>query len=719
VELPTYTNIWKIEKRLYKLYDFRLPMPLPVGQLAVFVAIAVPYMLILTVAGMPFSHTWVWLYVLPPGVLAWLVTRPVLESKRLPELVLSQLRYLSEPRTWCRMTPLAEKDEIAVVARVWHRTGTATPSVPAWRAAGATNSAPAVAEAATVDRQISGAQPVAVRSVGDEAFDQEAFDAEAFGTEAFDTEGFDAEADAAATVAADAVDAAAAAAAAAAGNSIDVPGRPVWPSSPAIHAPAVSGAPATVGAPDENAPGSTPPAAVGMPDNAPAVVSAPVVSAPDAIGLAASTPGVAELATSGEAAIRVAVSASGPHVAGRRAAELPPAQRLAPERPVSERPVSERPVSERPVSERPVSERPVSERPVSGAPAARRVPPEQQAPEQLAPELPAAERPAAERAAADRSAPEPPWRPTAKSGLTVRTDGHTSEPLHLVERALRSSPGGGAANGWHDRVVVVPGGHRPGKPDQVQRDQARARLPLAGPARIVVLGCTAGAGQTVTTLLTGHLLAGLRGEAVAVLDLSAGPGSLTEQARQIPRLLPGRRSEEPRSSRERGLQVVTADDHADEPADAGTLIDAVVSRYPLTLADPAAAQVPRALHVADQLVLVAPASPDAAGALAMTLEWLDGHGHAELARRAIAVLNGVSASSGPHTDKAAAVATGWCRAVVRVPWDGGLSGRGPLGVGTIQAYTALAGVLVSGLAGAAASWAAQSGSAGQSGSTGQ
>ncbi|MGH3305886.1 MAG: conjugal transfer protein, partial [Streptosporangiaceae bacterium] len=119
MELPTYTNIWKIEKRLYKLYDFRLPMPLPIGQVTVFLAIAVPYMLILTLAGMPFSHTWVWLYALPPGVLAWLVTRPVLEGKRLPELVLSQLRYLAEPRTWCRMTPAAEKDRVSVVAQVW------------------------------------------------------------------------------------------------------------------------------------------------------------------------------------------------------------------------------------------------------------------------------------------------------------------------------------------------------------------------------------------------------------------------------------------------------------------------------------------------------------------------------------------------------------------------------------------------------------------------
>ena len=125
MELPTYTNIWKIEKRLYKLYDFRLPMPLPIGQMAAFLAIAVPYMLILALVGMPFSHTWVWLYVLPPGLLAWLVTRPVLEGKRLPELVLSQLRYLGEPRSWCRMAPFTEKDEITVAARVWRR---ATPA---------------------------------------------------------------------------------------------------------------------------------------------------------------------------------------------------------------------------------------------------------------------------------------------------------------------------------------------------------------------------------------------------------------------------------------------------------------------------------------------------------------------------------------------------------------------------------------------------------------
>ena len=47
MDRPTYTNIWRIEKRLYKLYDLRLPMPLPLGQIAAFAGITVPYVLIL------------------------------------------------------------------------------------------------------------------------------------------------------------------------------------------------------------------------------------------------------------------------------------------------------------------------------------------------------------------------------------------------------------------------------------------------------------------------------------------------------------------------------------------------------------------------------------------------------------------------------------------------------------------------------------------------
>jgi hypothetical protein len=119
VDLPTYTNIWRIEKRLYKLYDFRLPMPLPINWIAVFAGIMIPYIILLIAIGLPFNHTLVWLYILPPGVLTWLTTRPVIENKRLPELVESQTRYLAEPRTWVRLTPLSEKDQMVLTARVW------------------------------------------------------------------------------------------------------------------------------------------------------------------------------------------------------------------------------------------------------------------------------------------------------------------------------------------------------------------------------------------------------------------------------------------------------------------------------------------------------------------------------------------------------------------------------------------------------------------------
>ena len=562
MELPTYTNIWKIEKRLYKLYDFRLPMPLPVGQVAAFLLIAVPYMLILTMVGMPFSHTWLWLYVLPPGLLAWLVTRPVLEGKRLPELVTSQLRYLAEPRTWCRMTPVAERDDVALVARVW-------------RAAGYPRTAPAELQARSAQRH-SGAKRAAPPQPGQRA-------------------------------------------------------RPV-----------------------------TPPARIAVRDR--------------------STPE------------RAAAQAAPPRPV--------PAARIA-------QPATVRPAW--PVS--PLQAQPARSDTAQAQPARSDTVPAQPVAEGTAPpSWPAAPRIAPGTQRQERQSAGQEAQPAAvRPAVRVSGDGAQPQQLNVVERALRTPPG---AAGRRGPVVVVPGGHRPGRPDQVQRDQARAAMPLPGPARIVVLGCTAGAGQTTTTLLTGQLLASLRGEAVAVLDLGHGEGSLTERARLVPLLLPGRRTGGGaagnvgaggagggKPATERGLQVVTASGTSDDPGD---IIDAVVARYPLTLADPDSGCVPRTLRAADQLILVAPASAEAAGALAMTMEWLEAHDHSRLGAGAITVLNGVSQQTTQHVDKAAAVASGRCRAIVRVPWDERLAARQALGAATVQAYTALAGVVVVALAEAAA-----------------
>ncbi|HEY2550747.1 MAG TPA: conjugal transfer protein [Streptosporangiaceae bacterium] len=653
MDLPTYTNIWRIEKRLYKLYDFRLPMPLPIGQVAVFAAITVPYVVTLTVLGLPFSHTLVWVYLLPPGLLTWLVTRPVLESKRLPELVGSQLRYLGQPRTWCRMAPLAEKDEITIICRVWRASPSAS-ALPAQSAAAIELAETAAAAAAKVTGAAPARTPATARP-------------------------------AAAAVHRGARDSASGLSAA--GRS---PGRP---------------AAANVAAPAEAS-------RLRQRERAPARPA--VTGRARQTGAGSGTPG------------RPAPPAgAAPAGASRQAPQWPFAgmHAPAPSAPATEQPQA--PAAARAPAEPTVGQQPaeaaaaVPAKAVSAAPAPAAAPgvtPAQQA--SVSPEaaVPAKEVSVAPRTAAARTA-TPAQRPqTARPpAVTVRATGE-SRPGREVERAL-AAPSAQRPNGWRDHVVVVPGGHRPGQPGRPQRDQARAVLPVAGPRRIVVLGCTVGAGQTVTALMTGETLAALRSDQVAVLDLNPGPASLAERARSVPALpLAGGQSGQQAATR---LEVISRGDAADPAAEqhAGRIFELVSARYPLTFADPAAAAVPKVLAIADQLVLVAPASEEAARAIAMTYEWLEAHGHAALAAAAVTVLNGVSAATLPHVQHAESVASGRCRAIVRVPWDNGLKDRqeerglpltpephapdsapASLSQAAVHAYTALAGVLVAGLA---------------------
>ena len=293
-----------------------------------------------------------------------------------------------------------------------------------------------------------------------------------------------------------------------------------------------------------------------------------------------------------------------------------------------------------------------------------------------------------------------------------------------MERAL-SGPGqhrGGIS--WREHVRVVPGGQGPGRPDMERRDRARVQLSINGPRLIVVLGCTVGAGQTVTTLVLADVLASLRGEPVAALDLNPGQTSLTDMARTSPAgtargLLTGGPPTVPGQRGQGRLDLIAHDSAPDGgPALAdeeyARVLEVLTSRYPLTLTDPGASAVARVLSAADQLILVAPASSDAARAVAMTMEWLDGHGYGGLCNEAITVINGVSKRSMSHVEQAELVVRGRCRAIVRVPWDDHLGApatdQGAGGATDTEsrfaqlrppvqlAYTALAGVLVSALA---------------------
>jgi hypothetical protein len=819
VDLPTYTNIWRIEKRLYKLYDFRLPAPLPITWIGVFVGITVPYVVFLIAVGLPFNHNLVWLYVLPPGVLTWLTTRPVIESKRLPELVSSQLRYVAEPRTWCRMAPFAEKDEILVTARVWHsQPPKARPKrvkrapakarsairEPQLAAVEAEELAPAEARTASagrpVARPLAAPQtasppvatplPAAALLVPSAEHDQAPVQERAPARRALQR----AKAQPAKAQPAKAQPAKAQPEAQSDAQPVVWPSWSPWPYGPepdAASGPAAGQVPETdqpsawttspsAGVPDARAlevahdsdtgfrgldetpasfgPASWPspevnllplvrprpepapfPEAGPFPETGPFPEVGPFPEPEPAASTdqAASTdpaPGTQRPASSDSGS----PSRSGPwtglplrHLSGLMPSLMPSLGRKPDRSPGSPPPAAEDTAQatspgwpEPPAAPAKPRARWMLRAQQRPAPATHAAPPQAEAPQAEAPqaEAPQAEAPQAEAAEVTAPAPE------AQAPVAPRMVGVERErPLLSIERAL-SGPGSRDEVSWRRQVKVVAGGQGPGKRDQEGLDRDRARLPLGGSYRIVVLGCTRGAGQTVTALMTGHVLAVVRGIPVAALDLTSGPTSLAARrppAVSVQALLAGQPGEagqpgqpgeagQEEAGQEAGQRGARVDVVADDGGDFRRLADTLAERYPLTMIDPAPTGLTGVLARADQLVLVAPASPDAATSLANTQQWLGAHGYGELAARAVTVVNGVSKRTKDDVVRAESVVKGRCRAIVRVPWDDLLSSRpGPDPAGLDQAspdqqptlqpqtrlaYTALAGVLVTSLA---------------------
>ncbi|MEV5329466.1 TcpE family conjugal transfer membrane protein [Nonomuraea fastidiosa] len=283
------------------------------------------------------------------------------------------------------------------------------------------------------------------------------------------------------------------------------------------------------------------------------------------------------------------------------------------------------------------------------------------------------------------------------------------------------------SGGWRRIAQVVVGGASV-RTDGSELDEARAKAVFSGSRRIVVLGCTGGAGQSTTALMLGHTFAQYRDDRVVAVDASTGGGGLTskiepETPETLTSLLSGldrvsgyltMRGYTTRTAS--GLEVISADTDAGAEqrlADRSFFSDRRIGEsmrlldrhYKLAVIDPAASLAARLLPYADQLVLVVPASEEAPEAVAMTYEWLDGHGCAELRRRAVMVVNGVSRRSMADVEQAESVARGRCRAIVRVPWEDDLApggaevvDPGQLRAAGRRAYLALAGVVVAGFA---------------------
>jgi putative peptide zinc metalloprotease protein len=158
------------------------------------------------------------------------------------------------------------------------------------------------------------------------------------------------------------------------------------------------------------------------------------------------------------------------------------------------------------------------------------------------------------------------------------------------------------------------------------------------------------------------------------------------------------------------LEVVASDDDprislALGAQDYRQLVDTLDRHYSLVLVDTGTGILDDAiqgiLEEADQLVVVMPPALDGGRVAAMTLDWLDQHGHHELVSRSVAVVNAVRGSGPLELDRLEEHFEARCASVHRIPWDpvleaGAHSALADLRPETRAAYLELAGAVAEG-----------------------
>ena len=339
------------------------------------------------------------------------------------------------------------------------------------------------------------------------------------------------------------------------------------------------------------------------------------------------------------------------------------------------------------------------------------------------------------------SGSDPTTHPTAMaesvmpyvSVVAASAPGPVSAPVvtrtadELTERFLLRAQPRTPRHGWRRSVFAVTGGHvNPGPSNRERREDAllqRVRTRIDGSRRIVVLSRKGGAGKTTTTLMLGHTFATHRGDRVVALDANPDAGSL---GMRLPRetqysatdLLAERTwverysqiraftSQDPVSR----LEVVASDDDPRITLALGSqdyrhLVDTLDRHYNLVLVDTGTGILDDAiqgiLEEADQLVVVMPPALDGGRVAAMTLDWLDQHGHHELVANAVAVVNAVRGSGPLELDRLEEHFASRCASVHRIPWDpvleaGAHSALADLRPETRAAYLELAGAVAEG-----------------------
>ncbi|WP_421845872.1 MinD/ParA family ATP-binding protein [Mycobacterium sp.] len=238
---------------------------------------------------------------------------------------------------------------------------------------------------------------------------------------------------------------------------------------------------------------------------------------------------------------------------------------------------------------------------------------------------------------------------------------------------------------------------------------AQVNRPLRGCYRIALLSLKGGVGKTTITATLGSTFASVRGDRVVAVDASPDRGTLSQKVsletpatvRHLLRDADGiERYSDVRgytSQSPSGLEVLASDS---DPAvsdvfgadDYVGVLEILERFYGLVLTDCGTGLLHSAmsavLEKSDALIVVSSASIDGARSASATLDWLDAHGHEDLVRNSIAVINGVRPRSGKvDVQQVVEHFSRRCRAVRIVPFDPHLEAGAEVSLGRLKRET--------------------------------
>jgi MinD-like ATPase involved in chromosome partitioning or flagellar assembly len=341
-------------------------------------------------------------------------------------------------------------------------------------------------------------------------------------------------------------------------------------------------------------------------------------------------------------------------------------------------------------------------------------------------------------------AAEPPPEliaPTPPNGLPLRAAAqpqpvpreHDDPPpyLDLSTVALLGHRKRAPSEGWRKWVyrasfTLINLGEGP-KAIRHQTLVTQVQRPLRGCYRIAVLSLKGGVGKTTVTATLGATLASVRGDRVIAVDANPDRGTLSQKVpletpatvRHLLRDAQGIEAySDVRAYTSQGpsrLEVLASDSdpavsEAFSSDDYAGTLEVLERFYSLVLTDCGTGLMHSAMAAvlakADALIVVSSGSVDGARSASATLDWLDAHGHQEMVRESIAVINAVRPRSGKvDMTKVVDHFNRRCRAVLEVPFDPHLEEGAEIFLDrlkpeTRQALIELAAVVAAGFPGA-------------------